>query len=287
MYSTFPEGMQQTLRRQKIAKVQNRPGACASSLCFSFCQSACVEERHAQQQQAQYGERGDLVAPVERGKVKKEDLRYDQSKQQQGLPAQQHRFLLDAEKNQHSGVNRPQNRQRKVACEFGIRSDGCFAEEIPELQRESDKSKRVDSNGKDSKLDPLLAAGFVRIFLRGPQRYSEAGDHQQVASKSLIEKKRPGWRRKEEKAESGNRKKNVTELAQETAKRAKAGPDEDRALYGENERNPFAFEANGNGERGKRQAKSSENIARQQGFGFFRVGNNSRNCDVTRRKRQH
>src|SRR5215813_6024021 len=222
MYSTFPEGMQQTLRRQKIAKVQNRPGACASSLCFSFCQSACVEERHAQQQQAQYKKREDFVGPIECGKVKEEDFRYDQSKQQQGLPAQQHRFLLDAEKNQRSGVNRPQNRQRKVACEFGIRSDGCFAEEIPELQRESDKSKHVDSNGQDPELHPLLAAGFVRIFLCGPQRHAETSDHQQVAGKSLIEQKRSSWRRKKENAQSGNREKNVTELAQETTKGTEA-----------------------------------------------------------------
>src|SRR5262249_472826 len=163
----------------------------------------------------------------------------------------QRRFLLYAEKNQPSSVDRPENRQRKVAREFRVCSDRGLSKVVPEFQRKRNEREHVDSDGKNAELDSLLFAGFIGIFLCGPQRNSKAANHQQVACKSLIEKKGSGRRRKKENAESGNREKHVAELAQEVAECTETRPNEDRTFHRENERDPFPFEANRNGQRSK------------------------------------
>src|SRR5882724_4210691 len=258
-----------------------------SSRVTPFRGSSRVEKGDDHQHGAENEERQNAVSAIEGRKVEEKNFEHDQAKECERLPAEQRRFLLDADENQNGRVNRPQHGEREVTREVGVDSSYHLSEVIPKFQRKSDEREYVNQNGKNAEFVLLLFTGVIQFVARRPKRDAEAGDNEEIRSKALIDEECAGGRRENEHTDRGDREKQVAELAQKAAGGAEAGPDENGAFDGEAERDPFSVEADRNRHRGESEAHSRVEISRERTSFFPGVRHHACDGDVSSGQREN
>ncbi len=100
------------------------------------------------------------------------------------------------------------------------------------------------------------------MFARGIDDNAEADDQDGIGGEALIEQKLPRGQRKNQEPGGGEREKEIATSTQAAGDRAEAGPHKDGAFDSKGQGDPFAVEANGNGQGSKGQREAREEQSR-------------------------
>src|SRR5712664_3181188 len=161
------------------------------------------------------------------------------------------------------------------------------AEMVPEFERKGDQREHVNGYGENAKGVEFVAANCGFVFTRGVNYDAEAEDQDGVGGESLIEQKLRRGQRENEKPDGGKREKEIAPRAQKSGRRTEAGPNEDGAFDGKRQRDPLAFETDGNGQRGEGQRKAGKEQSHQRRFAGLGRGNKTRDKKMCCGERKH
>src|SRR5882724_9832537 len=147
---------------------------------------------------------------------------------------------------------------------------------VPELERKGDQREHIDGNGETAESSEFVAANCGFVFTRGVNYDAEAEDQDGVGGESLIEQELRRGQGENEKPDGGKREKEIASRAQKSGRRTEAGPNKDGSFDGKRQRDPLAFQANGNGQRGEGQCQAGEEESHQRRFAGFGRGYETR-----------
>src|SRR5882762_4774926 len=160
-------------------------------------------------------------------------------------------------------------------------------EMVPKFKRKGDQRKHVNGYGENAEGIEFVAANCGFVFTRGVDCDAEAEDQHRVGGESLIEQELRGGQRKNEKPNGSKREKEIASRAQESSRRTEAGPNKDGSFDSECQRDPFAFETDGNRQRGEGQRQAGEEQSHQRRFAGFGWGNDTRDKKMCCREGKH
>src|SRR6266403_2880250 len=172
--------------------------------------------------------------------------------------------------------------------EAGVNSQaGMRAEMVPQFERKGDQREHVNGYGENAEGIEFVAADGRFVFTRGVNYDAEADDQDGIGGESLIEQKLRRGQRANEKPDGGKREKEIASRAQKSGHRTEAGPNKDGSFDGKRQRDPLAFEANGNGQRGEGQRQAGEEQSHHRRFAGFGRGYETRDEKMCCGERKH
>src|SRR6266850_685985 len=137
-------------------------------------------------------------------------------------------------------------------------------EMVPEFERKGDQREHVNGYGENAEGIEFVADNCGFVFTRGVDCDAEAEDQDHVGGESLIEQELRRGQRKNEKPNGSKREKEIASRAQESSHRTEAGPNKGGSFDSECQRDPFAFETDGNRQRGEGQRQAGEEQSHQR-----------------------
>src|SRR5216684_3444021 len=160
------------------------------------------------------------------------------------------------------------------------------AEMVPEFERKGDQREHVNGYGENAEGLEFVAANCGFVFARGVNYDAEAEDQDGVGGEALIEQELRRGQPENEKPNGGKREKEIASRAQKSGRRTEAGPNQDGAFDSKCQRDPFAFETDGNRQRGEGQRQAGEEQSHQRRFAGFGRGKKTRDKKMCCRERK-